>query len=132
LVDLAGMQAKQRTALGPALAAALADDPLRPRLLGFTVLGLVEISRPRVRPPLHETLTGPLAAGLIALRAIARACRAEPGRRLALRASPSVMAALQFDPVALTELARITGQGLYSRSDPSLPGDTWHIEAVDG
>ena len=132
LVDLAGMKAKQRTALGPALAAALANDPLRPRLLGFTALGLAEIARPRVRPPLHEALIGPLAAGLVALRTIARASRAEPGRRLALRASPTVIAALQTDPVALADLARITGQGLNLRSDPSLPGDGWQIEAVDG
>jgi hypothetical protein len=132
LVDLAGMKARQRTSLVPALAAALADDPLRPRLLGFTALGLAEIARPRVRPPLHESLAGPLASGLTALRTIARASRAEPGRRLALRASPAVIAALQTDTVALTDLARITGQGLNSRSDPSLPGDTWHIEAVDG
>jgi Ribonuclease G/E len=132
LVDLAGMKARHRTSLIPALAAALADDPLRPRLLGFTALGLAEIARPRVRPPLHEARAGPLASGLIALRTIARSSRAEPGRRLALRASPAVIAALQADAVALTDLARITGQGLNSRSDPSLPGDTWHIEAVDG
>jgi len=131
-VDLAGMKAKQRTSLGSALAAALADDPLRPRLLGFTALGLAEITRPRVRPPLHEALIGPLASGLIALRIIACTVRAQPGRRLALRASPAVIAALQADPVALADLARITGQGLNSRSDPSLPGDTWYIEAVDG
>ena len=118
--------------MAPVLAAALADDPLRPRLLGFTALGLAEIARPRVRPPLHEALAGPLASGLIALRTLARSSRAEPGRRLALRASPAVIAALQADPVALPDLARITGQGLNSRSDPSLPGDTWHIEAVDG
>ena len=112
--------------------AALADDPLHPRLLGFTALGLAEISRPRVRPPLHETLMGPLATGLAALRTIARASRADPGRRLALRAAPPVIAALQADPVALTDLARITGQGLNLRSDPSLSGDDWNTEAVDG
>ncbi len=132
LLDLAGMKTRHRTSLAPALAAALADDPLHPRLLGFTALGLAEISRPRVRPPLHETLTGPLASGLAALRTIARASRADPGRRLALRASPSVIAALQADPVALADLARITGQGLNLRSDPSLSGDDWNTEAVDG
>jgi Ribonuclease G/E len=132
LVDLAGMKARQRTSLGPALVVALADDPLQPRFLGFTALGLAEISRPRVRPPLHEALMGPLASGLVALRTIARSVRAEPGRRLALRASPVVIAALQADPVALADLARITGQGLNLRSDSSLPGDGWHIEAVDG
>jgi Ribonuclease G/E len=132
LLDLAGLKVKQRTSLGPALAAALADDPLRPRFLGFTALGLAEITRPRVRPPLHEALMGPLASGLAALRAIAISSHAEPGRRLALRAVPAIIAALQADPVALADLARITGRGLNSRSDPSLPGDGWVIEAEDG
>jgi hypothetical protein len=132
LVDLAGMKAKQRAALAPALAETLAADPLRPRFLGFTALGLAEISRPRRRPPLHEMLSGPLASGLRALREIARTSRADPGRRFALRAAPSVVAALEADPVALEELARITGQALNSRSDPSLTGDGWHIEDPHG
>jgi len=132
LLDLAGLKAKHRVALGSLLAAALDGDPLRPRFLGFTALGLAEISRPKVRPPLHEALGGPLASGLVALRTLARASRAEPGRRLMLRAAPGVIAALESDPVALADLARITGQGLNSRSDPSLPGDGWHIEVVDG
>ena len=132
LVDLAGLKAKQRAALAPALTEALAGDPSRPRFLGFTALGLAEISRPRRRPPLHEMLSGPLASGLRALRDIARASRAEPGRRLALRAAPSVVAALEADPVALEELARVTGQALNSRSDPSLSGHGWRIEDLHG
>jgi Ribonuclease G/E len=131
-IDLAGMKAKRRAALGPALSAALASDPLRPRFLGFTVLGLAEVTRPRVRPPLHEALSGPLAAGLAALRAIARSTRAEPGRRLLLRAAPAVIAALEADSVATADIARITGQRLNSRSDPSLTGDGWFLEAVNG
>jgi hypothetical protein len=132
LVDVAGMKAKQRNLLAPALTAALSRDPLHPRFLGFTALGLAEIARPRVRPPLHEALSGPLASGLVALRGLARASRAEPGRRLMLRAAPAVVAALRADPMALPDLARITGQGLNLRSDPSLPGDGWCIEAVHG
>jgi Ribonuclease G/E len=132
LVDLAGMKAKQRTSLGPALAAALAGDPMRPRFLGFTALGLAEIARPRVRAPLHEALSGPLASGLAALRDIARATRAEPGKCLMLRAAPSVIAALEADPVALADLARITGQRLNSRSDPSLMREFWCIEVTNG
>jgi hypothetical protein len=132
LIDLAGLKAKQRASLGSALVAALADDPLRPRFLGFTALGLAEIVRPRVRAPLHEELSGPLASGLAALRVIARSIRAEPGRRLALRAAPTVVAALQADPVALVDLARITGQALTPRADPSLPADGCCIEAVHG
>ena len=123
LIDFAGMAAKRRASLGPVLAAALADDPLRPRLLGFTALGLAEILRPRVHPPLHELMTGPHAAGLAALRAAA----AEPGR-LALRAAPAVISALQADPFALPDLTRRTGASLVVRSDPTLAATAWQLE----
>jgi Ribonuclease G/E len=132
LIDLAGLKVKQRVALGPVLATALAGDPVRPRFLGFTALGLAEIARPRVRAPLHEALVGPHAAGLLALRAIARSTRTEPGRRLILRAAPAVIAAVEADAVAMADLARITGQRLNSRSDPSLTGDGWRIEDGHG
>jgi Ribonuclease G/E len=57
LIDFAGMKSAARAKLTPHLAAALAQDPLKPRLLGFSNLGFAEISRPRIRPPLHETLS---------------------------------------------------------------------------
>ncbi len=57
LIDFAGMKSAARAKLQPALAAALAQDPLKPRLLGFSHLGFAEISRPRIRPPLHEMLS---------------------------------------------------------------------------
>lgn len=129
LVDLAGLPARRRAALEPALAQALADDPLRPRLLGFTALGLAEIVRSRVHPPLHETLAGPHAAGLAALRAIAAAVAADPGRMPALRAAPAVASALLADPAALADIARRTGRTLMLRSDPSVIGDHWTLEA---
>ena len=131
-VDLAGLKARQRASLGPELTAALSADPSRPRFLGFTALGLAEISRPRVRAPLHEVLSGPLARGLVALRAITRSSRADPGRRLGLRAAPAVVTALEADPFALADLARITGGRLTSRSDPSLTEDGWRLEELDG
>ncbi len=56
LIDFAGMKANARAALAPDLTAALATDPQRPRLLGFTALGFAEILRPRTRAPLHELL----------------------------------------------------------------------------
>jgi Ribonuclease G/E len=129
LVDLAGLPARRRSALGPALAEALADDPGRPRLLGFTALGLAEIVRPRIHPPLHEVLTGPHAAGLAALRAIAEAASADPSRMPALRAAPAVVSAVQYDQAAVADLARRTGRTLILRSDPSLPGNAWTMEA---
>lgn len=132
LVDLAGLSSRRRVALGPALQEALANDPVKPRFLGFTQLGLAEIVRPRIHPPLYERLSGPHAAGLAALRRIARDLTADPRQFPALRASPSVVEALQRDPVALPELARRAGQPLVLRSDPALPGTSWIMERRHG
>jgi len=54
LIDFAGMKSAARQKLLPALTAALKTDPLKPQLLGFSNLGFAEITRPRIRPPLHE------------------------------------------------------------------------------
>ncbi len=132
LVDLAGMAASKRAALGPELAAALQADPLGARLLGFTALGLAEIVRARVHPPLHELLAGPHAAGLAALRAAARAVAAAPGPVRALQAAPDVVAALQADPVALGDLARRSGRALILRSDPAMAPGGWAMEVAGG
>ena len=56
LIDFAGMKPRARAQLLAPLTTALAADPLKPRLLGLTALGFAEISRPRIRPPLHERL----------------------------------------------------------------------------
>ena len=131
LVDFAGLPARRRASLGPALAAALAEDPLRPRLLGFTGLGLAEIVRPRVHPPLHEMLAGAHAAGLAALRQVVAEVAAAPHRAVALRATPDVVAALQRDGEALADLARRSGRPLMLRSDPGIRTDEWVIETRD-
>lgn len=128
LVDLAGLPARRRDALGPDLAAALANDPLHPRLLGFTRLGLAEIVRPRIHPPLHELLSGPHAVGLLALRRAASEVAANPGRTLILHATPAIIAALEADAVALDDFARRAGQRLKLHADPSLPATAWILE----
>lgn len=132
LVDFAGLPPRQRLRLAPAIAASLAGDPLQPRFLGFTALGLVEIVRRRVHPPLHELLAGPHAAGLTALRAIANAHAAAPHALPRLRTSPAVIAALEHDPIALPDLARRTGHDLIMHSDPSLSDTEWLMEETNG
>ena len=128
LVDVAGMSIRRRPALGPAFIAALQDDPLRPRFLGFTALGLAEIMRPRTHPPLHELMRGPHAAGLLALRAVMHAAAAEPSAVFALRCAPAVASSLADDPVAVPDLARRTGRPLIVQPDPGLPESAWTIE----
>jgi hypothetical protein len=131
LVDLAGLSIRKRQALSADVLAAIADDPLRPRFLGFTGLGLIEVMRPRVHPPLHELLAGAHAAGLVALRAAVGRVAADPGRRPVLRAAPGVVAALQADAIALRDLARRAGHALILRSDPTLPACAWSLEESD-
>ena len=130
VVDLAGMAVRARAALAPAFAAALADDPLRPQFLGFTALGLAEIRRPRIHPPLHELLAGPHAAGLLALRAMAAEAAANPAVPLRLRAAPDVVRALEADAVARTGVAHRTGRPLMMTSDPAMPPGTCRMETV--
>jgi hypothetical protein len=132
VVDLAGLSPRKRAALGPDFVAALAGDPLRPRFLGFTALGLAEIVRSRVHPPLYELLAGPLAAGLAALRAVMAAFGQDPRGMPAIRAHPAVVLALQSDSAALPDLARRTGRAVTLRSDPSLPATAWFLETDHG
>ncbi len=125
VIDLAGMPARRRSALAPALEAALAADPLRPRLLGFTALGFAEIVRPRQRPPLHEVLATPLSAGLAALRA----ALAQPGTEgLCLRAAPAVIAALEAEATGLAALSHRRTYPLVLQRDPALRGHEWFLE----
>lgn len=132
VVDLAGLSARKRAALGPDLVAALANDPLHPRFLGFTALGLAEIVRSRIHPPLHELLAGPLAAGLAALRAVMAEFSHDPRGLASIRAHQAVVSALQADPVALPDLVRHTGRTVTLRSDPSLPAMAWVLEKDHG
>jgi ribonuclease G len=54
LIDFAGLKPAQRQKLLAPLREALKRDPLAPNLHGFSHLGFAEISRRRIRPPLHE------------------------------------------------------------------------------
>jgi Ribonuclease G/E len=115
LLDVAGLSAKRRQALLEPLRAALAPDRLV-RLVGLTGLGLVEMVRDRIHPPLAEILHTPLAEGLAALRQAARDAAARPAQRLVLEARPEVIAALRDLPGALDDYTALTGHGLELRS----------------
>jgi Ribonuclease G/E len=114
LLDVAGLSAKRRQALLEPLREALRPDALL-RLVGLTGLGLVEMVRDRIHPPLAEILHTPLAEGLAALRQAARDAAARPAERLMLEARPEVIAALRDLPGALDDYTALTGHGLELR-----------------
>jgi len=120
LLDVAGLSPKRRQTLLEPLRAALAPDRLA-RLVGLTGLGLVEVVRDRIHPPLAEILHTPLAEGLAALRQAVRDAAARPAQRLILEARPEVIAALRDLPGALDDYAALTGHGLELRSVASGP-----------
>lgn len=127
LIDAAGLKSRARAALGPALAASLAADPLKPKFLGFTALGLAEIVRPRLYAPLHERLEGPHAAALAGLAALWQSTRRRPGPPPRLRLAPDAAEALGRDPVALAEFRRLAGFPARVESDPALPPATFRL-----
>lgn len=130
LVDLAGMPARRRAALEAPFAVALADDPMT-QMKGLGPLGLFELQRRRVHPPLHEVLGGRMAAvtaGLAALRRLAREAAANPGRGFALHAAPAVMEALRAMPLALAEAAAATGRPAALQGDATLRPGAERIE----
>jgi Rne/Rng family ribonuclease len=133
LIDLAGLSVQKRAALAEPLEAALAEDALA-QMKGLGPLGLFEVLRRRVHPPLHEVLGGgrmaAVTAGLAALRRAAREAAANPGRGLALHAAPAVVAALQALPDALEAYAAEAGRALALRADPALPPGGERIEEV--
>ncbi|WP_206929228.1 ribonuclease E/G [Roseococcus thiosulfatophilus] len=115
LLDVAGLTARQRAGLEPALRAALGADPLV-QYLGLGPLGLFEMRRTRIHPPLHEVLADrALAHGLALLRQAAREAAAAPARRMALHAPAPVLAALRALPGALEEYAEAARHALTLR-----------------
>jgi len=126
LLDVAGLSAKRRQALLEPLRAALSPDRLT-RLVGLTGLGLVEVVRDRIYPPLTDMLHTPLAEGLAALRQAAHDAAARPAARLMLQARPEIIAALRDLPGALDEYTALTGHMLELQSLASGPAQNWEV-----
>ena len=130
LVDLAGLAARKRGRLAGDFANALSADPLGPRFLGFTALGLAEIVRVRRRPALHELLQSPHGRALGAAADLAARQADEPHRAYGLRASPDLARSIDADPMIGRDLARGNGRPFILRPDPSLKAGHWSVEEL--
>lgn len=143
LLDPAGLWSRRgaREALARAMAQALDGDPLGARVLGVSRAGLVEIVRPRVRPPLAEVLgtvdiafrPSATTVALRALRALWRESLARPAARLRLRIGRMVGEALAQEREAIAAAEARTGRAVSWHVDPTLAPLAWSTEdASDG
>lgn len=124
-----------------ALVDAVHDDPLGPHVVGYTRLGLVEVTRRRHGLSLLEIFGGPwpqaaltpvkspLTVALEALRDLLR--RARGGMAApALRVSPAVAAALAGSAAAAKrEAEALLGVAIAVAADQTLPDGRWEIVA---
>lgn len=124
LIDPAGLATRKRHALLEPVAEALKSDPLNPRCLGVTGLGLIEIVRARVYPSLPELLNSPHGRALRALRHILT--HAPQTRRLC--GGAGLIRALEQDPEAVADCARQLGRPLSLHTDHTLPDLTWTVQ----
>jgi ribonuclease G len=119
---------------------AVADDPLGPQVVGYTRLGLVEMTRRRQGLSLAEILGGttpdamvarksPLTLALEALRVVLREARGR-GSAPMLRASPAVIAALEGPAgAAKAEVEAALGVEIRLSPDHTLSRDCWDVVA---
>lgn len=142
VVDFITMDAPaHRAEVVAALRHALADDPVAARVIGLSPIGLVELTRARVRAPLSRRLTEPCAscqgsgrvktARAVAaeiLRAAAAEARAEPGRRLSITAAPEVVAALDGEG-GLAEIESLAGTTVTFTAAPDWPRESFEVAA---
>jgi len=130
-----------RRQVAAALRAGLKDDPEPTRVEAMAASGLVELTRRRGRPALHELLTGPCGIGgggrvkdpatlaFEALRAVRREAAARPEAAVTLGAAPAVIAALETGPAAAARqaLEARLGRPLALVNEVAAPGEPAEI-----
>ena len=147
MVDFVPMRRRDNGAsLLQALRDAVAPDRCPTHVLGFSRLGLVEMTRQRRRLSLShallETFPGgtfvgrsktPETAAFAVLRGLLRAARATPGAGLRVNAAPGVVAALE-GPLAesLAEVGQRLGVVPALVADAEMEGDSFEVGPGNG
>ena len=138
VVDFLTLKApKDRDAVREALVAALADDPEPTRVFRLSPSGLLEMTRRRSRPALHELLTtaGPLVGGGVlsshacAMAALRALQASGPAARPRLVVSPGVAAALEEGSAAAARrwLDARRGVAVVIERDATCHDEAWEL-----
>jgi ribonuclease G len=131
VIDFVGLDRRdQRERVRRTLETALAADPAKPQLLGWTRLGHVELVRPRRARSLADAMLEqrgvalqPLARAYEALRRLLREARANPAANWRLAAAPAIEAALRGPAAAaLGALEARLGRRITITIDPGRDG----------
>ncbi len=137
---LALADAGPRKRVAAALRKGLKRDPEPSRVFPMTASGLLEFTRRRGRPALHELLTAPcgidgggrlkdaVTLAFEALRAARREAAARPGTHVTLRGAPAVIAALGGPAAAARQaLEGRLGRQLTLVTEPAAAGEAAEI-----
>lgn len=139
VIDFISMERRgDRERVGTALQQALAGDPAKPQILGWTRLGHVELTRRRRHKPLAEILfehpsggappKSALTTALEALRAASRQAAHQPARAPSLIVHPAVALALAGPAAAaLRQLEAALARPVSIVGDPLRGRDTFDI-----
>ncbi len=142
VVDFVGLEDRRmRERVRDTLVAALASDPSRPQILGWTRLGHLELVRPRRGRPLAEVLLELRAGGSLvktaitvaheAVRALRCEARAQPGRKWRLTVAPDVAAAFAGAASnALRALEEQFGREIVVATNSTLDRERFQIAPV--
>jgi ribonuclease G len=137
VIDFVGLERRDhREQVQRTLEASLAGDPAKPRVLGWTRLGHLELTRPRRARSLTDAMLmpghrdkQPIALAHEMLRRLAREARASPAANWRLTTPPDVEAALK-GPAAGALRALETRLGRRIAVDTAPPGSAFDISAI--
>lgn len=140
LIDPAGLSSRRgaREALVREAQSACAGDPLGLRVLGLTRAGLLELVRPRIRPPIDELIGQRLftirpsleTSALAALRALWRESLAKPTQRCRIRVGRDLAGAIRAEEEAAAFITARTGRAPEIVLDDGLAAGSWIVETA--
>ncbi len=138
IVDFVSMRRRDnQEKLHQHLRKAIGQDPVRPHVVGFTKLGLAEMTRRRRGPSLSEILAGempapvksPITVALEILRTVLKEAAASPSAAFNVKAAPDVIDALKnaVEPGRKDVEARL-GTPLKLKADADYKRESYHVK----